>query len=123
VTSNTINLQHKNKTIYLDKENKIMAVVKVSGKVSKVFGASNQGLSLVESYKSATGEDYTRTWTVWFAVAHNVPVEADVTVYGQLSTKIEDFEDKTGKPGRKVKLDINNAQIDAPVQPVLSAPF
>jgi len=100
-----------------------MAVVKVSGKVSKVFGASSQGLSLVESYKSATGEDYTRTWTVWFAVAHNVPVDAEVTVYGQLSTKIEDFEDKTGKPGRKVKLDINNAQIDVPVAPVMSAPF
>jgi hypothetical protein len=110
-----------NKT-HLVKEKKIMAVVKVSGKVSKVFGASNQGLSLVESYKSATGEDYTRTWTVWFAVSHDVPVEAEVTVFGQLSTKIEDFEDKTGKPGRKVKLDINNAQIEKPAVQV-SAPF
>jgi hypothetical protein len=100
-----------------------MAVVKVSGKVSKVFGASNQGLSLVESYKSATGEDYTRTYTVWFAVAHNVPEGADVTVFGQLSTKIEDYEDRNGQPARKVKLDINNAQIDAPVQPVTNAPF
>ena len=100
-----------------------MAVVKVSGKVSKVFGASNQGLSLVESYKSATGEDYTRTWTVWFAVSHDVPVESEVTVFGQLSTKIEDFEDKTGKPGRKVKLDINNAQLDKPAAPAVSAPF
>lgn len=102
-----------------------MAVVKVSGKVSKVFGASNQGLSLVESYKSATGEDYTRTWSVWFAVSHNLVVDQDVTVFGQLSAKIEDFEDKTGKPGRKVKLDINNAQVDAPkvAEPVLSAPF
>ena len=107
-----------------------MAVVKVAGKVSKVFGASNQGLSLVESYKSATGEDYTRTWTVWFAVSHNLQIDAEVVVFGQLSAKIEDFEDKTGKPGRKVKLDINNAQIDVPavVPPVLesivaNAPF
>ena len=103
-----------------------MAVVKVTGKVSKVFGASSQGLSLVESYKSATGEDYTRTWTVWFAVSHNLELESEVTVFGQLSVKIEDFEDKTGKPGRKVKLDINNAQIDAStpaVAPVVSAPF
>jgi len=100
-----------------------MAVIKVSGKVSKVFGASNQGLSLVESYKSATGEDYTRVYTVWFAVAHNVPVEAEVTVYGQLSTKIEDYEDRNGQPARKVKLDINNAQIDKPVAPVTNAPF
>ena len=37
-----------------------MAVVKVSGKVTKVFGASNQGLSLVESYKAATGESKER---------------------------------------------------------------
>jgi hypothetical protein len=101
-----------------------MAVVKVSGKVTKVFGASNQGLSLVESYKSATGEDYTRTWTVWFAVSHNIAVEQTVTVFGQLSTKIEDFEDKTGKPGRKVKLDVNNAQVEAPVAPVATnVPF
>jgi hypothetical protein len=100
-----------------------MAVVKVSGKVSKVFGASNQGLSLVESYKSATGEDYTRTYTVWFAVAHNVPEGADVTVFGQLSTKIEDYEDRNGQPARKVKLDINNAQIDVPPAPVTNAPF
>ena len=101
-----------------------MAVVKVSGKVSKVFGASDQGLSLVESYKSATGEDYTRTWTVWFAVGHNLNVDAEVTVFGQLSAKIEDFEDKTGKPGRKVKLDINNAQVEQTAPAVVaSAPF
>jgi hypothetical protein len=101
-----------------------MAVVKVSGKVSKVFGASNQGLSLVESYKSATGEDYTRTYTVWFAVAHGFAEGSDVTVYGQLSTKIEDYEDRNGQPARKVKLDINNAQIDAPpAPPVTNAPF
>jgi hypothetical protein len=100
-----------------------MAVVKVSGKVSKVFGASNQGLSLVESYKSATGEDYTRTYTVWFAVAHGVAEGSDVTVYGQLSTKIEDYEDRNGQPARKVKLDINNAQIDKPAPPVTNAPF
>jgi len=89
-----------------------MAVVKVSGKVSKVFGASNQGLSLIESYKSATGEDYTRVWSVWFAVSHNLVVDQEVTLFGQL-----------GKPGRKVKLDINNAQVDQPVAPVVSAPF
>lgn len=106
-----------------------MAVVKVSGKVSKVFGASNQGLSLVESYKSATGEDYTRTYTVWFAVAHGVAEGSEVTVFGQLSTKIEDYEDRNGQPARKVKLDINNAQIavEAPavVAPVAAsnAPF
>jgi hypothetical protein len=101
-----------------------MAVVKVAGKVSKVFGASSQGLSLVESYKSATGEDYTRTWTAWFAVAHNLPVDAEVVIVGQLSAKIEDFEDKTGKPGRKVKLDINNAQVAETPKPVeTNAPF
>ena len=101
-----------------------MAVVKVSGKVSKVFGASNQGLSLVESYKSATGEDYTRIWSVWFAVAHDVPVDAEVTVFGQLSTKIEDYEDRNSQPARKVNYAINNAQIDKPVAPVqVSAPF
>jgi hypothetical protein len=38
-------------------------------------------------------------------------VDSEVTVTGQLSAKIEDFEDKTGKPGRKVKLDVNNAVV------------
>ena len=89
-----------------------MAVVKVSGTVSKVFGASNQGLNLVEKFKAANGEEYSRSWSVWFAVAHNISEGAEVTVFGQLSYKIEDFEGKDGKPGRKVKLDINNAQID-----------
>ena len=104
-----------------------MAVVKVSGKVSKVFGASSQGLNLVESYKSGTGEDYTRTYTVWFAVAHGLVEGQEVTVFGQLSTKIEDYQDRNGQPARKVKLDINNAQLDAPavvVAPVVTnAPF
>jgi hypothetical protein len=101
-----------------------MAQVKVTGKVNKVFGANNQGLSLVESYKSATGEDYTRTYTVWYAVAHNIELESEITVVGQLSAKIEDFEDKTGKPGRKVKLDINNAQtLEAPKPAALDLPF
>ena len=97
-----------------------MAQVKVTGKVNKVFGANNQGLSLVESYKSATGEDYTRTYTVWYAVAHNIELEAEITVVGQLSAKIEDFEDKTGKPGRKVKLDVNNAVV-AEAKPAVPA--
>ena len=88
-----------------------MANVKVSGKVSKIFGQNNQGLSLVESYKSATGEDYTRTWSVWFAVSHNLVVDQDVVVVGMLSAKIEDFQDKNGQAGRKVKLDVNNAQV------------
>ena len=34
-----------------------MAVVKVSGKVSKVFGASSQGLALTETFKAANGEE------------------------------------------------------------------
>jgi hypothetical protein len=59
---------------------------------------------------------------VWFAVSHNLVADQDVTVYGQLSTKIEDFEGRDGKPGRKVKLDINNAQIDAPPAPVVAPP-
>jgi hypothetical protein len=106
-TSNKLIRQHSN----THRKEKLMAQVKVTGKVNKVFGASNQGLSLVESYKSATGEDYTRTWTVWFAVAHNITVDQEITVTGLLSAKIEDFEDKTGKPGRKVKLDVNNAVV------------
>jgi hypothetical protein len=44
-------------------------------------------------------------------VAHNLTVDQEITVTGQLSAKIEDFEDKTGKPGRKVKLDVNNAVV------------
>jgi hypothetical protein len=130
LTSSILLLQQINKIKHSrQKEKIIMAVVKVSGKVSKVFGASNQGLSLVESYKSATGEDYTRTYTVWFAVAHGVAEGSEVTVFGQLSTKIEDYEDRNGQAARKVKLDINNAQIavEAPavVAPVAAsnAPF
>ena len=98
-----------------------MAVVKVSGTVTKVFGSSSQGLALTEKFKAANGEEYSRQWSVWFAVAHNIPEGSDVTVFGQLSYKIEDFEGRDGKPGRKVKLDINNAQVDAKSVPTPSS--
>ena len=47
---------------------------------------------------------------------------AEITVHGSLSYKIEDFEGRDGKPGRKVKLDINNAVVDTP-KVVEPAPF
>lgn len=101
-----------------------MAVVKVTGTVAKVFGSSSQGLSLVEKFKAANGEEYSRSWSVWFAVAHGIAEGSDVTVHGQLSYKIEDFEGKDGKPGRKVKLDINNAQlVESKPATVSDAPF
>jgi hypothetical protein len=100
-----------------------MAQVKVVGKVVKTFGASNQGLELLETYKGQTGEDYSRTWTVWFAIGHNLTSGQEITVTGQLSAKIEKWvdlqgnpvNDKTGNPGQSIKLSINNAVVvDAP---------
>jgi hypothetical protein len=108
-----------------------MAQVKVVGKVSKVFGASGQGLDLLETYKGQTGEDYTRTWTVWFAVAHNIEVDSDVTVTGLFSNKIEKWvdlqgnpvNDKTGNPGQSIKLAINNAVVAPKVSVAFDLPF
>ena len=109
-----------------------MAQVKVVGKVVKVFGASGQGLELVESYKGQTGEDYTRTWTVWFAVSHGQTVDSEITVTGLFSNKIEAWVDgagqpvldRTGKPGQSIKLAINNAVLVEVPKPVeTSAPF
>jgi hypothetical protein len=96
-----------------------MAQVKVVGKVNKVFGGSSQGLELVESYQGQNGEEYSRSWTVWFAVAHNLTVGQEITVTGLFSNKIEDWVDgegkpvldKTGKPGRSIRLAINNAVV------------
>ena len=99
-----------------------MALVKVSGTVAKVFGSSSQGLSLVEKFKGQNGDEYTRSWSVWFAVSHGIVEGAEITVHGSLSYKIEDFEGRDGKPGRKVKLDINNAVVDTP-KVVEPAPF
>ena len=109
-----------------------MAQVKVVGKVIKVFGASGQGLELVESYKGQTGEDYNRTWTVWFTVAHGQTVDSEITVTGLFSNKIEAWVDaagqpvmdRTGKPGQSIKLAINNAVlVEAPKPVETSAPF
>lgn len=110
-----------------------MAQVKVVGKVTKTFGASGQGLELLETYKGQTGEDYTRIWTVWFAVAHNLAASgSDVTVTGLFSNKIEAWVDaagqpvmdKTGKPGQSIKLAINNAVIvEAPKPVETNVPF
>ena len=98
-----------------------MAQVKVSGKVNKVFGANSQGLSLVESYKAASGEDYTRTWSVWFAVAHNVALDSEITVTGLLSAKIEKYENKAGQIAEKIKLDVNNAVLVEAPKPVVAS--
>ena len=100
-----------------------MAVVKVTGVVGKVFGSSQQGLSLKEEFVGQSGEKFSRSWSVWFAVAHNLTEGAEVTVFGQLSYKIEDYVNGQGQPGRKVAVAINNAQVDKPVAPVVSAPF
>ena len=105
-----------------------MAQVKVVGKVVKTFGASNQGLELLETYKGQTGEDYSRTWTVWFAVAHNITVDAELTVTGLFSNKIEKWvdlqgnpvNDKTGNPGQSIKLSINNAVVLEAPKPTVS---
>ena len=110
-----------------------MAQVKVVGKVVKTFGASGQGLELLETYKGQTGEDYSRTWTVWFAVAHNLAASgADITITGLFSNKIEAWVDvdgnpvmdKTGKPGQSIKLSINNAVLFEVPKPVeTNVPF
>jgi len=108
-----------------------MAQVKVKGKVVKVFGASNQGLDLLESYKGQTGEDYSRTWTVWFTLAHGQTLDSEITLTGQFSNKIEAWVDlagnpvmdRTGKPGQSIKLTINNAVLVEVPKPVENAPF
>ena len=110
-----------------------MAQVKVVGKVVKTFGASGQGLELLETYKGQTGEDYSRTWTVWFAVAHNLAASgADVTITGLFSNKIEAWVDangqpvmdRSGKPGQSIKYAINNAVLVQAPKPVeTNAPF
>ena len=100
-----------------------MAVVKVTGVVSKVFGASLQGLNLKEEFVGQTGEKFSRSWSVWFATAHNITEGAEVTVFGQLSYKIEEYVGSNGQPGRKVAIAINNAQVDTVVPAVSSAPF
>ena len=103
-----------------------MAQVKVVGKVNKVFGGSNQGLELVEFYQGQNSESYSRSWTVWFAVAHNLTVGQEITVTGLFSAKVEDWVDgegkpvldKSGKPGRSVRLSINNAVVASVSQTV-----
>ena len=101
-----------------------MAVVKVTGVVGKVFGASSQGLSLKEEFVGQSGEKFSRNWSVWFAVAHGLTEGAEVTVFGQLSYKIEEYTNAQGQPGRKVAIAINNAQVEGKAAtPPASAPF
>ena len=76
------------------------------------------GNELVVTVTAADGET-TQVYSVTLVVAASTDTSLAVfTVNGQLSYKIEDFEGRDGKPGRKVKLDINNAQVDKPVAPV-----
>ena len=102
-----------------------MAAVKVEGVVKKIF-FEGKGVSIVETYKAQSGEDYTRTWTAWFVTDPNLAEGDKLSVTGLLSTKIEEFEGQDGKPKQKIALSINNSVVLGDVTKataVISAPF
>ena len=103
-----------------------MAVIEVTGNAARIF-YGGKGVSVVEFYKTQTGEVKQRKYTAWF----NEPVtftEGSVGIFrGILSTKIEKWVDQDGNPkkdstgaqGQSVQVSINNAEFkpskDAPV--------
>ena len=89
-----------------------MAEVRVSGTIVKIFGASNQGLLLQERYTVANSQEYSRSWNVWFNGGHGLSENSTVTVSGQLAVKIEDYDDRDGNKRRRIRLDINNANLE-----------
>jgi len=102
-----------------------MAAVKVEGIVKKIF-FEGKGVSITETYKSQSGEDYTRTWTAWFTTDPNLAEGDKLSVTGLLSTKIEEFQGQDGKPKQKIALSINNSVILGDVvkaSAAVSAPF
>jgi hypothetical protein len=107
-----------------------MAKITVTGAVGRVF-YQNKGIEVVESYKAQNGDIKTRKFTAWFDAPQNLTEGQTGTFSGNLSATIDEWTnqdgspklDSSGKPGRSVKLQINNATFTAGQTPADDFPF
>jgi hypothetical protein len=114
-------------TTNIDWINDQMAAVKVEGTVTRIF-FEGKGIGLTETYKSQSGEDWTRKWTLWFTTDPNLAEGDKLSVTGSLSTKVVDFKGQDGETKQIVEASVNNAVIigevtKATASAAVSAPF
>ena len=88
-----------------------MAEVIIKGTVDRTF-FENKGFNVVEKFKTKTGEERSRRFTVWFTAPQNISVGDAITVKGLLDSKIAEFTGKDGQQKQIVELSVNNAVID-----------
>ena len=75
--------------------------------VDRVF-YDNKALSIVEKFKTKTGEGSQR-YTIWFTAPHAIAVGDVVSVTGLLGNKIAEFMGNDGNQKQIVELSVNNA--------------
>jgi hypothetical protein len=94
-----------------------MASISVKGTAERIF-FNGCGVDVTEKSMSQSGELVTRRYTAWFNEPVTFPEGTTGKFSGLMSLKIEDWTDKdgepkldmSGKPGRSIKVSINNCK-------------
>jgi hypothetical protein len=74
---------------------------------------SDKGFTLETTFKTRSGEEKKERWTVW---GKQPAVGSVVTVRGDISVKLEEFEGENGMV-RYARAHINNPQVEASQMP------
>jgi len=85
-----------------------MATIEVNGKINRLF-YENKGVEVVESYKTKTGDEKERRFTVWLNQPTTMQVGDEVSVKGLFSAEVDEWTGKDGQPRHTVKTSINNS--------------
>jgi len=94
-----------------------MASISIKGTAERIF-FNGCGVDVTEKSTSQSGEIITRRYTAWFNEPVTFPEGTTGKFSGLMSLKIEDWTDKdgepkldmSGKPGRSIKVSINNCK-------------
>lgn len=97
-----------------------MARLEVTGTVTRIF-YENKAAEVTEHYVTKDGEQRSQRYTAWFGTPQNVNMGDVLVVVGDQTVKIKDWVDAEGNPkmdnsgkqGRSVDININNATYTA----------
>lgn len=110
-----------------------MAQVTITGMVGNI-GWEGKRVSVWETYEIIINNqtyEKKRLWTIWFDRDQNLIKDIEITLTGQLSTKMGEYDAKDGTKKTVVEHSLNNAEITwrgvaaapAPAQDLDELPF
>jgi hypothetical protein len=84
-----------------------MATIEVNGRINRLF-YENKGVEVVEAYKTKSGDEKERRYTVWLNTPTQMQIGDEVQVKGLFSAEVDEWTGKDGQPRHSVKTSINN---------------